>query len=162
MKRNKVGIVGLGPVGSILGAYLVRGGMQVYGVEQAAAACEPRVIDATRQILEEVPGVKVIANMRPVHPVGVICGDQAYPDDEQITQWLGALTEKTWLLNTTREAARLGNPIFSNVIMVGALAATGELPLTREGFETVIRRRMPEDKAALNLEAFDIGRKLVS
>ena len=33
MKRYRVGIVGLGPVGSILGAYLVRSGMEVYGVE---------------------------------------------------------------------------------------------------------------------------------
>ena len=33
MRQNRVGIVGFGPVGSILGAYLVRSGMQVYGVE---------------------------------------------------------------------------------------------------------------------------------
>jgi len=33
LKQHRVGIVGLGPVGSILGAYLVRSGMKVYGVE---------------------------------------------------------------------------------------------------------------------------------
>ena len=33
MKKHRVGIVGFGPVGSILGAYLVRSGMKVYGVE---------------------------------------------------------------------------------------------------------------------------------
>jgi len=33
LERNKVGIVGLGPVGSILGAYLVRSGLKVFGVE---------------------------------------------------------------------------------------------------------------------------------
>jgi 2-dehydropantoate 2-reductase len=33
LSRNAVGIVGLGPVGSILGAYLVRSGLTVYGVE---------------------------------------------------------------------------------------------------------------------------------
>ncbi len=36
LRSNKVGIVGPGPVGSILGAYLVRSGMKVYGAEQAA------------------------------------------------------------------------------------------------------------------------------
>ena len=40
MRSNKVGIVGLGPVGSILGAYLVRSGMKVFGVEQATARAE--------------------------------------------------------------------------------------------------------------------------
>ena len=107
------------------------------------------------------PAVKVIANMRPVHPIGVICGNQAYPNDGRITQWLDDLTEKAWLMNTTQEAARLGNPIYSNVIMVGALCATEELPITREVFETVIRQRMPADKVDLNLEAFEIGRKLI-
>ena len=33
MRQHRVGIVGFGPVGSILGAYLVRSGVEVYGVE---------------------------------------------------------------------------------------------------------------------------------
>jgi len=40
LRRNAVGIVGLGPVGSILGAYLVRSGMKVYGVELAESRAE--------------------------------------------------------------------------------------------------------------------------
>ncbi len=35
MKRHTVGIVGLGPVGSILAAYLVRSGVTVYGMEMS-------------------------------------------------------------------------------------------------------------------------------
>lgn len=108
------------------------------------------------------PTVKVIANMRPVHPIGVICGSQAYPDHDRIAHWLDDLTEKAWLMNTTKEAARLGNPIYSNVIMVGALCATQELPITRDAFEAVIRQRMPADKVDLNLEAFDIGCRMMA
>ena len=120
-------------------------------------------IEAVRVLREYGnPGVKVIANMRPVHPIGVICGNQTYPEHDRIAQWLDDLSEKAWLMNTTREAARLGNPIYSNVIVVGALSATNELPITREAFETVVRRRMPPDKVDLNLEAFDIGRGMVS
>jgi 2-dehydropantoate 2-reductase len=40
LKRNAVGIVGFGPVGSILGAYLARSGMKVYGVELAETRAE--------------------------------------------------------------------------------------------------------------------------
>lgn len=40
MRRHEVGIVGLGPVGSILGAYLVRSGVSVYGVERVAERAE--------------------------------------------------------------------------------------------------------------------------
>jgi indolepyruvate ferredoxin oxidoreductase beta subunit len=119
-------------------------------------------IEALRVLREYgSPAVKVIANMRPVHPIGVICGNQTYPDHDWIARWLDDLSEKTWLMNTTREAARLGNPIYSNVMMVGALSATNELPITASAFETVIRRRMPQDKVDLNLEAFEIGRRMV-
>ena len=53
-----------------------------------------------------------------------------------------------------------GNVLASR--MVGALCATNELPITGEAFETVIRQRMPADKVDLNLEAFEIGRRLVA
>jgi indolepyruvate ferredoxin oxidoreductase beta subunit len=120
-------------------------------------------IEAVRVLSEYGnPDVKVIANMRPVHPIGVICGNHSYPGQDNIAQWLDDLSEKVWLMNTTQEAARLGNPIYSNVIMVGALSATNELPVTAEAFETVIRQRMPADKVDLNLEAFEIGRRMVA
>jgi indolepyruvate ferredoxin oxidoreductase beta subunit len=108
------------------------------------------------------PDVRLIVNMRPVHPISVICGSRKYPDPATLKKWFGDLSDRFWFLNTTREAARLGNPIFSNVIMVGALAATGELPFSREHFDAVVRRRMPADKVALNLEAFEIGRRLIA
>ena len=40
VQRHRVGIVGFGPVGSILGAYLVRSGVEVYGVELADKRAE--------------------------------------------------------------------------------------------------------------------------
>ena len=40
MQQHRVGIVGFGPVGSILGAYLVRSGVEVYGVELAEERAE--------------------------------------------------------------------------------------------------------------------------
>jgi len=40
VQQHRVGIVGFGPVGSILGAYLVRCGMKVYGVELAETRAE--------------------------------------------------------------------------------------------------------------------------
>ena len=40
VQRHRVGIVGFGPVGSILGAYLVRSGVTVFGVELAEKRAE--------------------------------------------------------------------------------------------------------------------------
>ncbi|MBN1104811.1 MAG: indolepyruvate ferredoxin oxidoreductase, partial [Deltaproteobacteria bacterium] len=61
----------------------------------------------------------------------------------------------------TEAAVRLGNPVLGNIISVGALAATGVLPLTRGDLEAVLSRRMSADKVELNLTAFDMGAAMI-
>ncbi len=55
----------------------------------------------------------------------------------------------------------MGNPIFGNIMLVGALSGTGLLPLDRELFAAAIGRMVPKDKIDLNLTAFDKGREMV-
>jgi indolepyruvate ferredoxin oxidoreductase beta subunit len=107
------------------------------------------------------PQVKVLCNMRPVHAVGVICGEQRYPKLEQLRKWIEELSETAWFIDATEKALELGSPIFANVISVGALAATGVLPLNRENLQSVLSLKMSPDKVALNLAAFDAGMAMV-
>lgn len=106
--------------------------------------------------------VSVLCNMRPIHSVGVICGDLSYPSQAELEKWIRELSRRCWLVNTTDAAIRLGNPIFGNIMLVGALAATKMLPLDRESFETVIARIVPSEKMEMNLTAFDQGHAMVS
>ena len=101
--------------------------------------------------------VNVICNMRPIHPVGVICGDLSYPSLKDMKKWIRQLSKQSWFLDTTNAAMKLGSAIFGNIMLVGALAATGIIPLDRESFETVISRTMTGPKVELNLMAFDQG-----
>lgn len=107
------------------------------------------------------PEVRVITNMRPVRSMGVISGEQTYPDLDQLKAWLEQFSEKAWFLDTTRAVTRLGNPIFANVMLVGALSKASDLPLDREIFAAVVQDRMPAGKVAINLTAFDMGREMV-
>ena len=50
------------------------------------------------------PSVKVITNMRPVRSVGVISGEQTYPEPEQIMEWIKEFSKEAWFLNTTEAA----------------------------------------------------------
>ncbi|MBW1636233.1 MAG: indolepyruvate oxidoreductase subunit beta [Deltaproteobacteria bacterium] len=108
------------------------------------------------------PGVKVICNTRPTHPIGVISGRLSYPSMEDIREWINAITSKNWFLNATEMAANIGDPIFANIIMAGALAATGDLPLDRETFKQSIASKFSADKVKLNLEAFDLGAGMIT
>jgi indolepyruvate ferredoxin oxidoreductase beta subunit len=107
------------------------------------------------------PEVWVLCNTRPIRSIGVISGEQKYPALKEIRKWVRELSRSAWFIDATEEALKLGNPIFGNIISVGALSATKALPLDRECFESVLSRKMSHDKIAVNLEAFDIGVRMV-
>jgi len=105
--------------------------------------------------------VSILYNTRPIHSIGVICGEQEYPSSENLDKWVHMLSKHAWAVNTTDEAVKLGNPIFGNIMIVGALATTRVLPLDRESFEKVITRTMPAGKVEINLVAFEQGKKMI-
>ncbi len=107
------------------------------------------------------PEAKVICNTRPIHPVGVISGDQNYPTLEELRSWIEELTAAAWFVDATDAALKLGDPIFGNIMMIGALAEVSNLPMERSDFETVISQSMPQVKIEANLIAYDTGRELV-
>ena len=104
------------------------------------------------------PEISVICNTRPIYSVGVISGDQTYPEMEALQQSVSELAAKSWFINATDIALdRMKQPIYGNIILIGALAATGYLPIERERFESIAAKTMSPEKVALNLTAFDIG-----
>ncbi len=107
------------------------------------------------------PEVKVISNTRPFYPVGVISGQITYPSDEEIKTWIDEMSSEYWLLNATDEAVKIGNPVLGNVVMAGALAGTGDLPLDRDIFELIMSTNFSGDKMKMNLEAYDFGYNVV-
>lgn len=120
------------------------------------AALEP--IEALRVLMsygnEEV---KVLTNTRPIYPLGVIAGELNYPSLEEIKASVKELSSEAWFVDATDEAVKLGNPILSNIIMVGAVCGMDSLPVDRKDFEEVISKTLPKDKLDINLKAFDIG-----
>ena len=107
------------------------------------------------------PDVKVLCNTRAVYSVGVICGEQTYPAHEELKKWIEELSKRSWFINATDAALKLGDPIFGNIICVGALAATEVLPLNREDFESVLSRKMSREKVDKNLSAYDMGVEMI-
>jgi indolepyruvate ferredoxin oxidoreductase beta subunit len=103
------------------------------------------------------PNIRVLCNTRPIHAIGVISGEQPYPDLTDIKAWVDELSEACWFIEATAKAVELGNPILGNIMMIGAAAGIGALPLDRKDFEAVISENLPAAKQDLNLKAYDIG-----
>lgn len=105
--------------------------------------------------------VKVIANTRPIFPVGVICGELNYPSIDDIRKSLSGLCGEMHLIPATDEAVKLGHPILGNVMMIGAVAGLGVLPFDEGDFEKVVKGNVPDSKIAVNMTAFRAGMDMV-
>ena len=126
------------------------------GQAHMVIALEP--IEALRVLRDYgSPITKVLCNMRPIHPVAVISGEVSYPTAEELENWVKELTQDSWFVNATDAAMKMGSAIYGNIMMIGALAGVGELPLDRQDFKKVISRSMPADKVEDNLCAYDMG-----
>ena len=108
------------------------------------------------------PRVRVLSNTRPIHSVAVIAGDAKYPSMNEIQSSIQELSADAWFVAATDEAVKMGNPIYGNIIILGALAGTGAFPMDRESFKTVISETFPEDRVDANVRAYDLGMEMVS
>jgi indolepyruvate ferredoxin oxidoreductase, beta subunit len=107
------------------------------------------------------PATQSLSNDRPIYPVRVIAGDDKYPDMAEIKATIEGLTARSFMIGATGEALKLGNPVFQNVIMIGAVGGMDVLPITAENFHAVLERTMSKDKTAINMKAYEIGESLV-
>lgn len=103
------------------------------------------------------PSVAAVVNSRPIYPTAVTVGEAEYPSLEKIKQTIYELARKAWFIDATEIALSFGSPIFTNIIMVGALAGTNLLPLNRKKFEEAIKESFPSTHVADNLKAFARG-----
>lgn len=108
------------------------------------------------------PGITSLVNTRPIYPIDVIAGNATYPEVSGVISTIQELSKQVWLLNATEIALKLGDPIFTNIVMLGALSAMKALPIKRQVFETVIGDLLPSYSMEKNREAFDLGEKGVT
>lgn len=107
------------------------------------------------------PATIVLSNTRAIYPIDVISGDAKYPALEEVLEKVKGLCRKLWVLNATEIALGLGDPIYSNMVMLGALASLGLLPLDEESFAQVVQYLMPSSSLERNLQAFRKGAEAV-
>jgi indolepyruvate ferredoxin oxidoreductase beta subunit len=107
------------------------------------------------------PRVMTLLNTRPIQPLDVISGNAAYPEVSKVIAEIKGLSRRVWTLNATEVALEMGDPIFSNIVMLGALCGIDLLPINRQEFEAVIKELLPSRTLDENLKAFDRGREAV-
>jgi len=101
------------------------------------------------------PGGTIIINDHKVEPIRV--GDERpYPDDA-----IEALENRGFnvvAVNATEKAIQVGNHRAANVVLLGVLAASLDIP--DEVWDETLRMRIPEKLLSLNQQAFSAGRQV--
>ncbi|MDD5313442.1 MAG: indolepyruvate oxidoreductase subunit beta [Dehalococcoidia bacterium] len=103
--------------------------------------------------------VVTIVNPRQIHAID-ITGGEGYTGTEKLLEMIEGLSAKTYVVNATEEAQKMGNPILANMILIGALAKTGLLPIEEKSLDAVIRQMFPK-AVDVNRKALEVGMGLV-
>jgi indolepyruvate ferredoxin oxidoreductase beta subunit len=130
------------------------------GQADLIVALEP--VEALRVIAQYGnPSTSAVINSRPIYPTAVTVGEAQYPSLDKIKETIHELARKSWFVDATEIALSLGAPIFTNIIMVGAVAGTGLLPLALKTYEEIIHESFPGAHLEVNLKAFAKGVELI-
>ena len=105
-------------------------------------------------------GGLALVNTRVIAPVEVISGMMSYPVMEKLMDLLGEVTDRIVAFDATALAEEAGDPIATNVVMIGALTASGVLPFGEETVLQVMKESLRPRYYELNVEAFQLGKRV--
>jgi len=124
------------------------------GTADAIIGLEP--MEALRSIKYASDRTLVLINTVATKP-GAPSRSIAYPSLEAILEKIRVFTKNIITIDATSTAKALGNVGVQNIIMIGAFAATGKLPLKVETIRNSIRASINERHVEINLKAFEAG-----
>jgi indolepyruvate ferredoxin oxidoreductase beta subunit len=125
------------------------------GEADVVIAFEP--LEAARALPKCNPKTVVITSTTPVMPFTVAIGQSVYPDPDALYQMVEPRVAGLIRVDADALASSAGAERSSNVVMIGVLAGTGILPLSKKSFEQALRQVLPEKLIESNLRAFEAG-----
>jgi indolepyruvate ferredoxin oxidoreductase beta subunit len=100
-----------------------------------------------------------LVNTRIIPPVEVISGLVKYPELNRLFNSLEKISENIIRFDATALAEVAGDPIATNIVMLGALSESGKLPFEGDGIIKVLKRRLRPRYFELNIKAFEMGKQ---
>ncbi|HJJ37390.1 MAG TPA: indolepyruvate oxidoreductase subunit beta [Methanocorpusculum sp.] len=115
------------------------------------------VLEAVRYRHFLKPDGVMVVNREIVVPTSVFSGKQPVPTIDEVEAELKAGSAKVILVDATGIAAKAGNPLAANIVLLGA--ASDKLPLAAESLSEAVRRNVPPKTVQINEKAFDLGKE---
>ena len=122
-------------------------------------ALEP--VEALRALRFASRKTVALVSTRKIVPVMASLGMASYPPVERIMEELRKAVREVITVDAPSLAEEAGSPIAQNMVMAGALHATGLLPIGREALLSAIRELVPRRYVDINIRAFELGEEAV-
>jgi indolepyruvate ferredoxin oxidoreductase beta subunit len=147
-----------------------RGGAVVSDVRIGKDVLAPTVLDGQADVLLGFEPLETLRNLRfasektlvimsddKVPPTELAAKNKKYPKIEEIIEKIHRFTDKVVVVETRKLAKEAGSILAQNSVLVGALAASGEMPLKVESITEALQELVPAKYVEVNLKAFNLG-----
>jgi indolepyruvate ferredoxin oxidoreductase beta subunit len=140
---------------------VIRIGDDVYGPLIPTGKCHVMVSMEPSEALRNISYLSkyslVIINKAITVPFTVSIGESTYPSLEEMLAKLGQASDTIIQLDAVKTAQEAGNRLTTNIVMLGALFGTGQLPIKIATIKESIEARFPAKLGPVNIKAFDLG-----
>ena len=104
-----------------------------------------------------IQGGLAIVNSKKLPPIEVISGMKKYPPEEKLLTLLKKVAGRLVVFDATCLAEMAGDPIATNIVMLGALSSSGVLPFGEDKILSKMKSSIPQRFLDLNTKAFRLG-----
>jgi len=136
----------------------VSGPLVAAGTADVIVSMEP--VEALRNIQYAHKKTKIITDITPVIPFTVSVGGEEYPYLKTVFKEIESKAV-LYKLDALQIAKDSGAAITKNIVMLGALAATGVLPFKSDILLETILDNVPPKYKNINKKAFQLGMKAI-
>jgi indolepyruvate ferredoxin oxidoreductase beta subunit len=145
--------------GSVTSA--IRIGDEVYGPLIPTGKCNTLVGMEPSEVLRNISYLSksslVLLNTAVTTPFTVFIGESSYPSLEEMLEKLGKASGSIVQLDASQLAQEAGSRLATNIVMLGALFGTEQLPIKIATIKETVKARFPAKAAPVNIKAFDLG-----
>jgi indolepyruvate ferredoxin oxidoreductase beta subunit len=99
----------------------------------------------------------VVMSDERIPPTELSAKKMKYPSMDEILAKIHRFTKNVILLDTAKLAREAGNIITENIVLVGALAATGKIPVKKECLKEALSELVSAKHLKMNVKAFELG-----
>lgn len=166
---------GFGVIISEIHGMAQRGGSVASHVRIGSDIYSPTIMEGTADVIlgfEPIETLRVlkfagedaviIMNSKPVTPITVSTGAHKYPTLNEVVDQCMKFTKSVNVMNAFEIAKEAGNSMAMNMVLLGALAGIGLLPIPNESFIKNIKMHVPGNFVGVNLRAFRMGKSALS